>query len=151
MIPSPTLLFPLKVLFTFSTGKSVKSMTLSSILTDALVTNDNLSQFILLSSVTNFSKLMLPRLHTSPSCRNCSPHGLHASMLPKAGTGFVLFTLSMKMTPGSPFLQAADAISPMISLAVIDSSDTDSTVSQWSLTTLLGFISICFHSHIHGV
>ena len=81
---------------------------------------------------TNFSRFIEPRLHTSPSCKYCSPQGLQASMRPRPGRGFVSLTLSRKTHPGSPVFHAHDIISINNSLAVIVSPSMFVT-TPWSL------------------
>src|SRR3989338_1480395 len=62
--------------------------------------------------ITNFARLILPRLQTSNGCKGCSPHTFVDSIGPKDfKTGLNRLTASKNTIPGSPVAWAREIIS----------------------------------------
>jgi len=106
MIPKPILLFIRAASFNWGTAGTylLAVTTLSRNLVDKIIVFLNSSQSNFPSSVICSNKLMEPKQQFSYGPSHCSPHGLVASNSYKWGTGLLLFAVSIKRTPGSPFL-----------------------------------------------
>src|ERR1019366_8826844 len=78
-------------------------------------------------------------------------HGFDASIRPNPGNGFVLFTSSIIINPGSPNLQAHLQISANSSIADIETDVALINLYPGFLRILLGRSGCPNHSHIHGL
>ena len=63
-------------------------------------------------------RLIEPRLQDSYGMSGCSPHGLVLSISPICGVGLSSLIRSMKIIPGSPFVQAMSTILSKTSAAL---------------------------------
>ena len=106
--PKPIFLVDLVIFSISGVAYWLASITLSKKWTDVFTTFSNSAQSTSLwAAWKNLAKLIEPKLHDSFPSKGCSPQGFVAIISPYSSvTWLSLFTLSKKIIPGSPFLQA---------------------------------------------